>query len=142
MKFLIGILSLLFLVSCQEEKKEDEKDTSTTVQVNDQGSDISDERDRFAPHSESQHVIKYPNGKVKEQGLLRGGKRVGVWTYFYESGIKQSECTYNADIKQGKVVVWHANGAIRYIGYFENDQRKGVWRFYDENGKEVKEEKY
>jgi len=78
--------------------------------------------------------IKYPDGTIKINGQMLDNKRVGGWTSYYESGVKQSETTYKNGILNGKTASFYANGQVRYIGYYMGGKKEGKWEFYNEDG--------
>ena len=81
----------------------------------------------------------YPGGKLKFQGVMKNGKRDGVWRSFYENGAKWSETTFLEGRKNGKTTTWYDNSTIRYEGNFANDMESGKWIYFDEKGKKIKE---
>ena len=124
------ILSLILLAcaSCGESNK-------TTIESEENkpvgGSAVSQEF-----HPDGPFESRYTNGQIKLSGDYLGGKKQGLWTGYYESGIKQSESSYNGGELHGKSSVFYNNGQVRYIGYYKNGLRDGQWIFFDENGTE------
>jgi antitoxin component YwqK of YwqJK toxin-antitoxin module len=84
----------------------------------------------------------HANGNLKMKGEVVDGKRHGVWTTWYENGVKWSENTYSYGVLEGKTVTYHSNGQVHYIGYYSSDKKASTWMFYDENGELIKEEDY
>ncbi len=80
-------------------------------------------------------IIKYKSGKVKMQGMMKDGKREGLWKSFYENGNQWSESVFTAGIKNGKTSTWYENGNKRYDGFYTNDMESGKWTYWDEAGK-------
>ncbi len=95
-----------------------------------------------ASMKDGENELYYPNGRLKMKGEIRDSKRQGLWTSWYDSGIKWSEDTYSMGVKDGRTTSFYPNGQARYIGYYTNDVRSGIWRFYDEEGNLIKEENY
>jgi antitoxin component YwqK of YwqJK toxin-antitoxin module len=91
---------------------------------------------------EGESITKYKNGKVKMQGMMKAGKRNGLWKSFYEDGTAWSETTFEAGIKNGKTITWFPNGKKRYEGFYTNDNESGNWTYWDEQGKEVSKKNY
>ncbi|MES2131939.1 MAG: hypothetical protein V4506_06270 [Bacteroidota bacterium] len=83
------------------------------------------------------YVDKYPNGIIRASGFFRFGQRHGQWMYFYENGIKWSDCFYDKGKKHGETIVYFPNGQIRQKGWYKNDLRDSLWFYYDESGKEI-----
>ena len=82
-------------------------------------------------------IIKYPNGNFKMHGMMKDGKREGLWKSFYENGLQWSETTFEAGIKNGKTTTWYENGKKRYEGFYKNDVESGKWIYWNEKGEEV-----
>jgi antitoxin component YwqK of YwqJK toxin-antitoxin module len=55
--------------------------------------------------------LNYPDGKLKAMGKCKNGKKVGLWSSYFE------------------------NGKIRSVGILKNGFPYGLWTFYYENGK-------
>jgi len=88
------------------------------------------------------YVDKYPGGIIKVTGFFRFGQRHGQWMYFYDNGIKWSECFYDKGKRHGESIVYFPNGQVQYKGWFKNDLRDSLWFFYDDKGKEVDKRAY
>lgn len=76
----------------------------------------------------------HENGQLKMEGPMVNGKRHGVWTSWYENGLKWSETTFSHGIKSGRTITYYDNGMMRYNGEYDNDERVGVWNFYNQEG--------
>jgi len=85
-----------------------------------------------------QYVKKYDNGQVEMQGMMKNGKREGLWKSFYEDGTPWSQTTFKEGKKEGATTTWFENGKKRYEGFYKNDVESGVWKYYDEKGNFVK----
>lgn len=82
-------------------------------------------------------ITKYPNGKIRMQGMMKDGKREGLWKSFYDNGLQWSETTFEAGIKNGKTTTWYENGKKRYDGFYKNDIESGKWTYWNELGEQV-----
>jgi len=80
----------------------------------------------------------YDNGQLKIEGKLLNDQRHGLWTAYYENGIKWSETTFKMGVKSGQTTTYFEDGMMRYTGTFYNDERTGEWLFYDEDGLVIK----
>ena len=56
-------------------------------------------------------VLKYPNGKITSEGIMRDGKPDGYWKTYFETGVLKSE------------------------GNRKNFELDSLWKFYDEKAK-------
>jgi antitoxin component YwqK of YwqJK toxin-antitoxin module len=81
-----------------------------------------------------EQVLYHKNGKVEMRGMMKNGKRDGVWRSWYESGQPWSETTFKDGVKNGKTTTWYDNGNKRYEGFFKNNKESGRWVFWTENG--------
>lgn len=121
------LISLFILVSCTStEKKEVEKDKVVKEQQIPDGDFIK----------------KYSNGNLEIKGEMSNNERVGLWTAYYESGIKQSESNYENGYLHGRTASFYPSGQVRYIGYFLGNKKDGKWDFYLEKGEFDKSEMY
>lgn len=84
----------------------------------------------------------YPDGSLKIEGVINGGKRDGTWTSYHSNGIKASENNYHLGELHGKTTTWSNKGQVRYIGYYSRGARSGKWIFFDENGEQIQEETF
>lgn len=85
-------------------------------------------------YSREKVVERYPNGLLKLQGELLGGKRHGVWVFYYENGKKWSEGKYRNGVRYGYSTVYYENGKKKLAGEYENDLRVGVWQVWNDDG--------
>lgn len=77
----------------------------------------------------------YPDSALKIEGRQVNGQREGKWTSYYSNGLKWSETTFRAGIKDGPTITYYENGMMRYSGQYYNDYKTGIWQFYNEEGK-------
>ncbi len=91
---------------------------------------------------EGKYEIYYTDGKPQIIGNYKKGKLQGLYTQYYENGIKRSETNYIDGLKTGEEKYWHTNGKINNINtykYFKiNDtpysQLEGIVMAYNSNG--------
>lgn len=84
--------------------------------------------------TDGEFIKRYDNGVVEARGMLKDGKREGVWKSFYENGLPWSETTFVDGKKEGPTISWYENGQKRYEGFFKNDVESGLWKFWDDQG--------
>ncbi|HEY0030734.1 MAG TPA: hypothetical protein VGC65_08245 [Bacteroidia bacterium] len=87
-------------------------------------------------------IQRYKNGGIKMQGMMKEGKREGLWKSWYEDGKPWSETTFSSGVRNGKTTTWYDNGNKRYQGAYTNDIESGKWIYWDEKGKEVSTKDY
>jgi antitoxin component YwqK of YwqJK toxin-antitoxin module len=88
-------------------------------------------------------IIYYDNGRIKEKGQYKAGKKDGDWKDYNQKGKLLTIVTYD----QGKAiktenpgaiqdsVVYHENGRIKMQGITNARKRQGEWKHYDAKGK-------
>jgi antitoxin component YwqK of YwqJK toxin-antitoxin module len=126
----IGFCFLIsfFLLSCDNTTEKKSNDQSTT------------ETEKPLKGNDFQEF--YTNGKLRMEGKLINGKRVGVWKSYYENGNIWSVGVYVNGKRQGTGIVFYNNGKKRMEGDYKNDARSGLWIFYNENGEIIKKEDF
>ncbi len=96
--------------------------------------------------------VRSSEGTVIETGMLKDGKRVGVWKKMYENGARKEEGEYRADGifrvktiwgRDGKVLIANgtgiyedksADGTIIETGRLESGVRTGLWTAFHQDG--------
>ncbi len=76
----------------------------------------------------------YSDMALRSDGLVRGGLRQGLWTFYFPNGAKQTEYAFVDGKEEGPYRVFRENGAPFYIGQCINGKRVGIWEIYDESG--------
>ncbi len=144
MKHIFLSLTLITFFACGNTDKNEKVKTETPQQNTDikeekftiKMSNSSAEEDSIPQNGE--YIKRYKNGNVEMQGMMKNGKRDGLWKSFYDDGTPWSKTTFKDGIKNGPTTTWYENGKIRYEGSYENDSEKGVWKYYDEKGNFIK----
>ncbi|MDF2437562.1 MAG: hypothetical protein K0Q95_1938 [Bacteroidota bacterium] len=92
--------------------------------------------------SDGEYIQHYKNGVTKIRGIMKEGKRDGVWKSFYDNGLPWSETTFKDGKKNGKTTTWFENGKKRYEGFYNEDAESGKWTFWNEQGEIVSQPDY
>ncbi|NBP68771.1 MAG: hypothetical protein EBR30_17880 [Cytophagia bacterium] len=71
---------------------------------------------------------------VLETGLIKTGKREGLWKLFNENGSLTAEITYETGKLNGPYKVYFESGEINFEGFMTNDKREGEWKWFYETG--------
>lgn len=79
------------------------------------------------PPSDGPYEEKNEAGVVKTRGQHAGGKRVGTWTWFHDSGERLCEGDYVDGKQQGPETTWYATGEVEAQGDYLDDERHGTW---------------
>lgn len=134
---LFGLASVLF--SCKENTSPAgntavQKDTLKAINLS------GEKKDTVINNGE--YIQYYKNGVIKMRGMMKDGKRDGLWKSFYENGSPWSETTFKNGMKDGKTTTWYENDKKRYEGFYTADTESGKWIFWDEKGNQVSEKTY
>lgn len=106
----------------------------------------------------------YKNGKKKEEGDIKNGERIGVFTEWYENGKKKQEggwrygedkikrggrdeygrgqFWYENEKKDGLWIYYHENEQKKSKGTYKNGKEHGLWTSWYENGEKKEETTY
>jgi len=110
-------------------------------------------------------VYKKIDNKLMIMGLVKNGKRDGVWRmYFkngeileenhnngfldgsisltYSNGQRKWRISYLNGIKNGLSTFWYKNGKKWKEGYYSKGDSVGDWLFWDEKGKMIDKKQY
>ncbi len=77
----------------------------------------------------------YENGRLKEKGMFRNGKKEDLWQTWYENKSLKSTGKYANNRKHGKWVWFYSSTKVRNRSTFRNGKLEGVELIYHENGK-------
>lgn len=91
---------------------------------------------------EGRFVIRDPQGAMRVEGTLEGGRLAGLWKYYDPTGRRMAEVSYRADQRQGPVSLFYvasdgkAAGKKRMTGEFVDGTLNGFARnWYPGGGK-------
>jgi antitoxin component YwqK of YwqJK toxin-antitoxin module len=127
----------LYLAACGNGSSQSSAIQNDTVKIN---KAIGVAEDSVIKNGE--YILHYKNGVTKIRGIMKDGKREGLWKSFYENGSPWSETTFKNGVKEGPTTTWYENEKKRYVGFYKNDVESGSWTFWDEKGKLVTEKNY
>ena len=89
--------------------------------------------------TDGEFIEYHPNGNIKTKGLLKNGKRTGVWISYFINGKVQSESKFDKGELNGKTAAYYPNGNVQYMGLYVNNKKDDHWFFYQEDGSYLKE---
>jgi antitoxin component YwqK of YwqJK toxin-antitoxin module len=75
----------------------------------------------------------------KNGNKFREGKKHGLWTALYESGVVNERGTCKEGLKHGKWIYWHSNGQKSLEGKYDSDVQTGRWTMWNEDGRKYSE---
>jgi len=82
-------------------------------------------------------LISYPSNSTpynRVEGFYSGGTRIGLWTYYYDKGLKQRQGKYKIGELDGKWVWWYKNQVIKAEVHFMLGKKHGKLTLYDIDG--------
>jgi len=123
-KFILILISLLFVTGCMEEKE--------VTSLQDRGGV------KYEINSEvgftGRLVKKYENGQKKEETNYKDGKKDGVFTFWFENGQKKLEGKFKNGKDVGLWTGWHKNGQKGLEWNLKNGKEDGLLTIWDEEG--------
>lgn len=140
MNKIIGYFTVLviFISSCQDNVKEkvvsryeDGKPSKVLYYTDIKGKEECMKEARF-----------HKNGVKSMEGKIKQDKRDSLWTSYYPTGKKWSECYFKNGKSHGKSFVWYDNGKILQKGFYKNGLLDGKWTYYNRDGYKIKEITY
>jgi len=90
-------------------------------------------KDTNEPYS-GQVFSLYDDGKKKEEGTIKDGRKDGEWTEWHYNGQKKLEGTYKDGKEDGVWTWWYENGQKRKEGILKNWRSDGLTTAWYENG--------
>ena len=133
-KIIVLIIVSTILFSCANkngsvaQNKAQQNDTVKSGNVND-----IQKKDSIIQNGE--YIKHYKNGVIEMRGMMKNGKREGLWKSWYDNGLPWSETTFKDGKKNGSTKTWYENEKVRYTGFYTNDVESGKWNFWDDKGK-------
>ena len=89
------------------------------------------------------YITFYNDGQLDLIGMLdKHGKRVGLYTSWYENGQKRFELTYKDGIHNGLLTWWYDNGQKESEGIYKDNKLEGLSTHWYENGQKSFEGTY
>jgi antitoxin component YwqK of YwqJK toxin-antitoxin module len=77
----------------------------------------------------------YPDGTLKNEGLMVNGKRHGKWVLYNPIGIEVSRLHYEAGLQSGPQITFHSNGKPKTEFTSDSNYIVGRYTEYHPNGK-------
>lgn len=92
--------------------------------------------------NDGEYIRYYKNGVIQMRGMMKNGKREGLWKSWYENGLPWSETTFREGLKEGMTTTWYDNNNKRYQGFYSKNRESGKWTFFGEDGKVISTKDY
>lgn len=134
------VFSILLCVACTSQSTKQNEKTADTVKGKSTYFTFKSAADSTVQNGEQ--IIYHKNGVIQIRGMMKNGRRDGVWKSWYANGLPWSETTFKDGIKNGKTTTWYDNGNKRYEGFFNNDKESGRWVFWKEDGTPLDSKNY
>ena len=124
-----------------EWREYDDRGTITAITIYEKGQVLFTQN----PNMVKSYTSYHNNGRIKEQGMLKGTVRNGEWRLYGKRGKLLRKTNYY----QGKIVdqnstriidsfvTYHNNGFVKEEGILKMGQRDGIWMMYDDDGDHV-----
>lgn len=77
----------------------------------------------------------YPDGTLKNEGLMASGKRQGKWVFYNAIGIEMSRLQYEAGLQSGPQITFHPNGKPKKEFSCDSNSIVGRYTEYYPSGK-------
>lgn len=84
-------------------------------------------------------VEYYDNGKKKAEGLMKDGKKEGLWKLWYDNGQRMAERYYKNGLRHGKSKAWYKNANLQGEANYENGKRSGLFTTWYARGSKQQE---
>ncbi len=113
----------------------------TKVKIYDKGKVVHQQ----SPGRVKPFVSYHNNGRIKEKGMKKNGKRDGEWLLYNKNGKLLRTTQYlsgeivnniNSELV-GPVTNYFENGFIKEEGILNDGNRDGIWKIYDEEGSHI-----
>jgi len=76
------------------------------------------------------------NGQLEKVGELINKQKQGLWTHYYENGLKRLQVTFKDDKYDGALTEWYEDGQIAEEGEYKNGEYI-VLNFWTEDGTQL-----
>ncbi len=76
----------------------------------------------------------YENGIEELNGKFRNGLKNGKWTWWNETGYKDSSVIYKNGLKNGHYTIWYDEKIKLVSGRYTNELKEGKWQYWDSSG--------
>lgn len=144
MKYLIGILAIVFFISGCNNKRLLEtiglkEEITNVIQIKNDMAYLPNENEPFTGKYEEYYSS---NGQKKSEANYRDGKLNGLFTSWYENGKKKSETSYINGEADGLFTWWYENGQKMSETDYIDGKANGVTVEWDENGQKKSETNY
>lgn len=106
-KFIAIVMVFLFLANTNAQNGNDKLNKEVKLEKIDKNTDLA---------------FVFSNGNLVEKGLLKNGKREGVWQSFNERGTLIAEASFVNGKKDGVWVIYDRTD-VKYVLHYKNDLR-------------------
>ena len=97
--------------------------------------ELNDFNNKAHPPENGLFTDHFENGKLKERGNYKDGKKSGLWETWFDNGQKEDSSIYKNDELIGKRLMWFKNGQLQLESYWsDKHERIGIWRRHFANG--------
>tara|TARA_R110001632_G_scaffold18712_19_gene57706 strand:- start:6218 stop:6703 length:486 start_codon:yes stop_codon:yes gene_type:complete len=80
------------------------------------------------------HKAYYQDGKMKEEGWVKGDQKNGYWKFYHENGNIKSEGRFKNNLETKYWSFYRANQSKEKEGHFLLGKQNKWWLYYDDMG--------
>ncbi len=106
-KFIAIIVMFVFVINTEAQNQKENLTKEVKLEKVDKNNDLA---------------FIYSNGNLVEKGILKNGKREGVWQAFNENGTLLTEASFSKGEKNGIWVIYD-QADIKYVLHYQNNVR-------------------
>ena len=88
------------------------------------------------------YVAYHPNGKLAAQGQFENGLKVGLWTFFDESGVLESTSEFKDGGWHGQRIKYFPNGKPERVEEYKDGRKNGLVKEFAEDGRVLSQVQY
>ena len=76
----------------------------------------------------------YPSGQIKEEGVYKKGKKIGIHLGFWANGNLRFKKNFNLGLLGGEQNQWHKNGILARLSNYSEGKEQGQKKGWRNNG--------
>ncbi|QDE84524.1 toxin-antitoxin system YwqK family antitoxin [Myxococcus xanthus] len=88
------------------------------------------------------YVAYHPNGKLAARGQFENGLKVGLWTFFDESGVIEGTSEFKDGGWHGQRIKYFPSGKPQRIEEYKDGRKNGLVKEFAEDGRVLSQVQY
>jgi antitoxin component YwqK of YwqJK toxin-antitoxin module len=134
MKYLLFVLTVIILASCNEKTVSDKVSSVKVITENVNGQKIEYQFDTLKKVKQGYHKSFHANGKVFIEENYVNDTLSGPKKIYFDNGIIEEEYEFVKGNREGVFKTYHQNGKLQQEGKYSNNQLKGELKTYYKDG--------